>query len=255
MEAKGRHETVNKCKAFAGRVFRYGVATARCNADPASLIGDALIKPKVKHLAAILDPEAVGAMLRAIEGYTGSQITYYALKIAPHVFVRPGELRHAEWSEFDLEKAIWRIPAAKMKLRRPHAVPLTKQVLGYLDELAELTGREGYVFPSVRTSRRPMSENTLNAAFRRMGFSGDEITAHGLRATASTLLNESSKWNPDAIERALAHGDSDAVRGSYHRGTHWDERVKMADWWSDHLDMLRTGAEILPFASRMSGDR
>ena len=250
LEAKGKHETAKKCQSFASRVFRFGVATTRCKSDPSSLLKGALIAPKVKHLAAILEPKAVGALLRAIDGYTGNPITLYALQIAPHVFVRPGELRHAEWSEFDFEAAIWRIPEGKMKQRRPHAVPLSSQVIAYLEALGSLTGREGYVFPSVRTSARPMSENTVNAAFRRMGFTGDEVCGHGLRSTASTLLNESGKWNPDAIERALAHGDSDAVRGAYHRGAHWDERTIMAQWWSDHLDMLKTGADILPFERR-----
>ena len=139
-----------------------------------------------------------------------------------------------------------------MKARRPHAVPLSTQVVGYLKELAEMVGTEGYVFPSARASVRPMSENTLNAAFRRMGFTKDEVTAHGLRATASTMLNESGLWNPDAIERGLAHGDSNAVRGVYHRGKHWDERVRMAQWWSDYLDTIREGGKVIKgaFAGR-----
>ena len=156
-----------------------------------------------------------GGKLWRFQDYTGNFITRYALLIAPHVFVRPGELRHADWKEIDLEEGVWRIPEGKMKARRPHAVPLSKQVVGYLKELAEMVGTEGYVFPSARASVRPMSENTLNAAFRRMGFTKEEVTAHGLRATASTMLNESGLWNPDAIERGLAHGDSNAVRGVY----------------------------------------
>ncbi len=247
LEAAGKHETAKKTRSFAGRVFRYGVATTRCKEDPAALLKDALIAPTVRHHAAIIDPAEVGALLRAIDGYTGNPITRFALQIAPHVFVRPGELRHAEWSEFDVEAAIWRIPAGKMKLRRPHDVPLSEQVIALLRALADLMGQEGYLFPSVRSSARPMSENTLNAAFRRMGFTNDEMTAHGFRSTASTLLNESGKWNPDAIERALAHGDSDATRGAYHRGKHWEERVKMAQWWSDHLDLLKAGgAKVSP---------
>ncbi len=239
LEAKGKHETAKKTLSFASRVFRYGVATTRCASDPAALLKGALIAPRVTHYAAILEPDAFGQLLRAIEGYEGSPIVHSALLIAPHVFVRPGELRQADWSEFDFEESVWRIPSSKMKLRRPHAVPLSRQVKGYLERLAELTGRNGYVFPSVRSNTRPMSENTLNAAFRRMGFTSDEVTAHGLRSTASTLLNESGRWNPDAIERALAHGDSNAVRGAYHRGTYWAERVEMAQWWSDYLDELR----------------
>ena len=245
LEATGKHETAKKCRSFAGRVFRYGVATTRCKADPTSMLKGALVTPRATHYAAILEPNELGGLLRAIDDYTGYIVTKFALQIAPHVFVRPGELRHAEWHEFDLIDSVWKIPAGKMKARRPHAVPLSKQVVGHLTDLAELLGYEGYVFPSARSFKRPMSENTLNAAFRRMGFSKEEVTAHGLRATASTLLNESGLWNPDAIERALAHGDSNAVRGIYHRGKHWDERVRMAQWWSDHLDGLRAGGKVI----------
>lgn len=237
--AQGKHETAKKCRSFASRVFRYGVATTRCTSDPTSLLKGALITPKPKHHSAILDPRELGGLLRAIDDYTGYPITRYALLIAPHVFVRPGELRHAEWHEIDLDEAVWKIPAHKMKSRRPHAVPLSRQVLFYLRELRALLGCEGYVFPSARSALRPMSENTLNAAFRRMGFSKEEVTAHGLRATASTMLNECGLWSADAIERGLAHGDSNAIRGIYHRGKHWDERVRMAQWWSDHLDALK----------------
>lgn len=236
-----------KPEVFASRVFRYGVATGRCKTDPATLLSGALVSPKAKHHAAILEPAKLGEFLRAIDGFNGNSVTRYAMKIAPHVFVRPGELRHAEWDEFDLQAAIWNIPAGKMKARRAHSVPLSKQVLGYLHELSELHGQSGYVFPSLYTPTRPMSENTLNVAFRRMGYGKDEVTAHGFRATASTLLNESGKWNPDAIERALAHGDSDAVRGAYQRGSYWQERVKMAAWRSDYLDQLKAGGKIVPF--------
>lgn len=241
LEATGKHETAKKCRSFAGRVFRYGVATTRCKSDPTAMLKGALVTPRAQHYAAILEPKELGGLLRAIDDYTGYLVTKYALQIAPHVFVRPGELRHAEWREIDLEDGVWKIPAGKMKARRPHAVPLSKQVVGYLTELATMLGTAGYVFPSARSGIRPMSENTLNAAFRRMGYSKEELTAHGLRATASTFLNESGLWNPDAIERALAHGDSNVVRGIYHRGKHWDERVRMAQWWSDYLDELRAG--------------
>lgn len=240
LEARGRHETAKKCRSFASRIFRYGVATGRCRSDPAQLLQGALITPKARHYAAILEPAKLGQLLRAIEAFSGSPVTMAALRIAPHVFVRPGELRHAEWSEFDLMAAIWKLPAARMKARRPHDVPLSKQVVVLLTELRSLTGRGKYVFASAYGPSRPMSENTLNASFRRMGFGKDEVTAHGLRATASTLLNESGLWQPDAIERALAHGESNATRGAYHRGLHWDERVRMAQWWSDHLDELRS---------------
>jgi integrase len=250
LQAKGRHETAKKCRSFASRVFRYGVATGRCKSDPAQLLQGALITPKARHYAAILEPAKLGELLRAIDSFSGSPVTMAALRIAPHVFVRPGELRHAEWSEFNLKSGIWNIPAGKMKARRPHAVPLSKQVQKILTELHAVTGGGKYVFPSAHGPSRPMSENTLNASFRRMGFEKDEITAHGLRATASTMLNESGRWSPDAIERALAHGESNATRGAYHRGLHWDERVRMSQWWSDYLDQLRVGGEVVTLAVR-----
>jgi len=242
IEVSGRRDTAQRCLSFAGRVFRYAVATARADRDIAADLRGALKAPKVKHHAAILDPDLVGGLLRAIDGFEGQPATLWALKLAPHVFVRPGELRQAEWSEFDLEGAVWRIPAAKMKMGREHAVPLSRQAIDILKRVKSVTGRGKYVFPSVRTNRRPMSDNTLNAALRRLGYSKDEMTAHGFRATASSLLNESGKWSSDAIERALAHGDANGVRGVYHRGAHWKERVEMAQWWSDYLDELRAGA-------------
>lgn len=253
IERRGRYETARRARSFASRVFRYAVATARASADPAAMLLGALDSPKAKNYAAIVDPVKLGELLRALDGFSGSPVTRLALMIAPHVFVRPGELRHADWAEIDLDEATWRIPAGRMKARRPHAVPLSPQVVALFRELHELTGPAGYVFPSIRTASRPMSENTLNAAFRRLGYGTDEITAHGLRATASTLLNESGKWNPDAIERALAHGHSDAVRGAYHRGEHWPERVKMARWWSDHLDALRRGGDVVPIRRKAKG--
>jgi integrase len=245
LEAKGNYETAKKTRSFASRVFRYAVATARAKHDPADLLKGALIAPKARHYAAILEGPKLGELLRAIDDYSGQPVTKLALQIAPHVFVRPGELRHAEWNEIDLDGAVWRVPEGKMKARRPHSVPLSRQVIALFKELRSLTGPSGLVFPAFHTSRRPMSENTLNAALRRMGFAKDEVSAHGFRSTASTLLNESGLWNPDAIERALAHGDSNAVRGAYHRGQYWDERVRMAQWWSDYLDQLRQGAEII----------
>jgi integrase len=168
------------------------------------------------------------------------------LQIAAHVIVRPGELRQATWDEFDLDAKIWRVAEGRTKMRRTHAVPLSDQVIGYLHELQQFSGPEGFAFPAFHTSRRPMSENTMNMALRRMGYSQDEMRSHGFRTTASTLLNESGMWNPDVIERALAHGDSDAVRGIYNRGQYWNERVKMMQWWSDYLDRLREGGEVVP---------
>ena len=240
-EKEGNYEKAKRLRSFASRVFRYAVATLRAEHDPCAPLQGALISPRAKHYAAITDPAELGGLLRAIDTYEGNHTTLFALKIAPHVFVRPGELRHAEWEEIDWETAAWRIPAGKMKSRRPHAVPLSRQVLGLLAQLRDLNGDSRYLFRSLTARDRPMSENTLNAALRRMGYSGDEMTAHGLRATASTLLNESGLWSHDAIERALAHQDQNVVRGIYHRGQHWDERVRMAQWWSDYLDELRMG--------------
>jgi integrase len=165
------------------------------------------------------------------------------------VFVRPGELRRAEWSEIDVEAAIWRIPAERMKKRREHVVPLSRQSLAIFARAAALSGGGRFVFPAQGKPSKPMSENTANAALRRMDFSAEEMSAHGFRAMASTLLNESGKWSPDAIERALSHQDSDKVRAAYHRGAHWEERVAMAQWWSDHLDLLREGATIIPLGN------
>ncbi len=248
IEAQGKHETARRCRSFAGRVFRYAVATGRGETDPSSILRGALIVPKVKHHAAILDPGQMGELLRAIDAYTGHAITRLAMQVSPHAMARPGELRMAEWSEFELDNAVWKIPAERMKMRRPHQVPLSRQVLAYLKELFALTGPDGFVFPAFHTSRRPMSKNTVNQAFRRMGYAAGEVTAHGLRTTASTFLNESGKWSPGAIERSLAHADANSVRAIYNRSRYWDERVAMHQWWSDHLDMLRDGAAILPIS-------
>lgn len=246
-EKQGKNETANRLLQLASRIFRYAVATARLTSDPTRDLRGAITAPKVKHFGAIIEPKRAGDLLRAIDSYEGMGITKFALQLAPHVFVRPGELRHAEWGEIDLDAAVWIIPAEKMKMRQPHRVPLSGQSVALLREIHTVTGPAGYVFPSVRTRTRPMSENTINAGLRRLGFSSDEMTAHGFRAMASTLLNESGKWSPDAIERALAHADSDGVRAAYHRGAHWQERVAMAQWWSDYLDQLRKGADIVPF--------
>lgn len=253
IEGKGNLESAKRTLQLAGAVFRYAVATARLGSDPTRDLRGALTAPKVTHFAAITDPKRVGELLRAIDGYEGQGITQLAMQIAPHVFVRPGELRHAEWSEIDLDGALWTIPAGKMKMRKAHHVPLSRQAVELFRNVQSVTGPSGYVFPSIRSRSRPLSENTINAGLRRLGYTSDEMTAHGFRAMATTLLNESGKWHPDAIERALAHGDTDKVRAAYHRGAHWNERVDMAQWWSDYLDQLRNGADIVPFPERVSG--
>lgn len=238
-ERRGRLETANLLRSFASRVFRYAVATARAERDPAQLLIGALTTAKVKHFAAITDPTEFGALLRAIDDYQGDPSVMFALRLAPHVFQRPGELRQMEWAEIDFQKAVWTIPIAKMKMRQPHSVPLSRQALAILNEMRSLSGSGRYVFPSIRTRARPISDNTINAALRRMGYSKEQMTAHGFRTSASSLLNESGKWNPDAIERALAHMVAGSVRRIYNQSAYWGERVAMAQWWSDYLDELR----------------
>ncbi|MGF7170830.1 integrase [Sphingobium xanthum] len=239
VEAGGRYESARRLRSVFGRVFRYAVATGRAQIDPAQGLKDALTTPKVKHRAAITDEHEVGPLLQAIDDFSGHQVTRLALRIAPHVFVRPGELRHAEWQEIDFDRAIWSISADKMKMRRPHRVPLSRQALALFEEAREFSGYGRYVFPGVHLGTRPMSENTLNLALRKLGYSGAQMTSHGFRAMASTLLNEMGKWHPDAIERQLAHIELNGVRRAYARGEFWDERVRMMQCWSDYLDELR----------------
>jgi len=245
-EAAKNDEKAHRTLQFIGQVFRYAVANQIAASDPTRDLRGALSSRKPKNLAAILEPKVVGELLRNIDCYEGLPLTKLALQLSPLVFVRPGELRRAEWAEIDLDAAVWRIPAAKMKARIEHTVPLSRQAVAILREAAGLTGDGRYVFPSIRSRVDPMSENTINAALRRLGYTGDEMTAHGFRSTASTLLNESGKWSPDAIERALAHKDKDIVRAAYHRGAHWQERVLMAQWWGDYLDRLRVGGKVVP---------
>lgn len=240
-ERRGRLETANLLRAFASRVFRYAVATARAERDPAQLLIGALTTPRVKHFPAITDAVTFGALLRAIEDYQGDPAVMHALKLTPHVFQRPGEIRHMEWTEVDFGKAVWIIPEGKMKMRQPHSVPLSRQSLAILTNMRSLSGSGRYVFPSIRSRTRPISENTINAALRRMGYPKDQMTAHGFRTSASSLLNECGKWNPDAIERALAHMVAGSVRRIYNQSAYWTERVEMAQWWSDYLDELREG--------------
>jgi integrase len=254
IEARGKHDTARRALQFASNIFRHAVATARLKSDPTRDLRGALRVPTTKHHAAIHDAGKLGELLRAIDGYGGHYTTKFALELAPHVFLRPGELRQARWSEIDFDKAVWTVPAERTKMRKLHHVPLSRQVLDLLRRLHELSPRhDAYVFPSIRSHTRPLSENTLNAALRRLGFTSDEVSAHGFRSTASTLLNEALDpkthkplWSADAIEKALAHGDEDKVRAAYHRGTHWQERVSMAQWWSDHLDQLRQGGDVVP---------
>jgi len=250
VERRGRHETARRLRSTIGSVFRYAVATARAENDPTFALRGALTTPVVTPRAAVTEPRAVGALLRAIDGFDGQPTTHAALKLMALLFPRPGELRMAEWSEFDLDGAVWTIPAARAKMRRPHRVPLSRQTVAILKELGKVTGVGKLVFPCVRTVVRPISENTLNAALRRLGYSKDQATAHGFRATASTLLNESGKWNADAIERQLAHVENNDVRRAYARGEHWEERVKMMAWWADYLDNLKVVGKVIPMDAK-----
>lgn len=245
LERKGHHESAIRARSFAGRIFRYAVATLRAQHNPADILRGALINPKVKHHAAILEPAQFGELLRAIDGYGGKIETKLALQLLPHVYLRPGELRKAEWPEIDFEAAVWRVPAERTKMRKLHTVPLSTQAVALLRQLRAFENSGSFLFPANKTFLKPICENTLNVAIRRLGYTGDQMTSHGFRATASTLLNECGLWHPDAIERSLAHRERDQVRGAYHRGAHWEERVRMAQWWSDHLVELRDGAEVL----------
>jgi integrase len=245
LEKKGNLETARRLRSFVSRVFRYAVATARAEQDPAEVLRGALITPTVRHHSTITDPVRVGHLMRDIEGYSGEPTIMLALRLTPHLFQRPGELRHMEWSEIDLHRAVWCIPALKMKMRREHRVPLSRQALEILTSAKALTGTWRYVFPCMRSTKRPMSENTINAALRRLGYSGSDIVAHGFRRMGSTFLNEARDaegrrmWDRDAIERHLAHQDKDSIRSIYNDADYWEERVRMIQWWSDHLDMLK----------------
>jgi len=238
IEAKGTYETAHRLRTRIGSVFRYAIASGVAESDPTYALRDALIRQTVTHRAAITERKALGGLLVAIDGFEGQVTTRIALHLMAILAQRPGELRHARWDEFDFEEAVWSIPAEKMKMRKPHNVPLPAQALALLEELRPITGAGELLFPSLRSWQRPMSENTLNAALRRMGYSGSEMTAHGFRASFSTLANESGLWNPDAIERALAHVEKNEVRRAYARGEHWEERVRLADWWAGFLEKL-----------------
>lgn len=238
IESRGALDTAHRAHQNCGQVFRYAVATGRAERDPSSDLRGALPPATHVHYASITEPEKIGALLRAIDGYDGTFVSRCALRLAPLVFVRPGELRAAKWAEFDLEKGEWRIPASRMKARVMHIVPLSSQALEILRELKPLSANSEYLFPSVRSPKKPISDNTLNAALRRLGYTTDEVTTHGFRSMASTLLNEQG-WSRDAIERQLAHGERDEVRAAYNYAQYLPERRKMMQAWADHLDTLR----------------
>jgi integrase len=239
VEKTGMRESARRLRSVMSEVFRYGIATTRGETDPTIALRGALIAPTVKSRAAITTAKAFGGLLRAIDGFEGQSATKAALKLMALLFPRPGELRLSQWREYDLKQAIWTIPAHRAKMRREHSIPLSRQAIQILEELRTESRPSELVFASVHSNRRPLSENTLNGALRRLGFGPDEATAHGFRASASTLLNESGLWSADAVERALAHVERDETRRAYARGKYWDERVRMAQWWADYLDDLR----------------
>lgn len=239
VEAKGNYESARRLRAEIGQVFRYAIATARAENDPTFGLRGALTTPVVSHRAAFTERKDFAGLLKSVWDYEGMPETIAGLKLMAYLYPRPGELRQAEWSEFDLEAKTWSIPVERMKMRRPHKKPLPDAAVEVLKELHILTGHRDLVFPSYQSPRRPMSENTLNHALRRMGYDKTQVTAHGFRASASSLLNESGKWNPDAIEAELAHVGADEVRKAYHRSTYWEERTKMCEWWANYIVYLK----------------
>lgn len=244
VEQRGAVETTHRVQQNCGQVFRYAVATGRAESDPSRDLRGALTPWKPEHYPTLTDARDVGRLLRDIEAYEGGFITKCAMKLSPMLFVRPGELRRAEWSEINLEAAEWRIPAAKMKGRVLHIVPLATQAVSLLHEVQALTGKCRWVFPGVRTNGEPMSENTVNAALRRLGYDRTMITAHGFRGMASTLLHECG-WPSDVIERQLSHAERNAVKAAYNHAEHLPMRRKMMQAWADHLDSLRESGTVV----------
>jgi integrase len=252
MESRGALDTAHRVRNHCSQVFRYAIATGRAERDSAADLRGALPPVKNNHFAAPTDPKEVIPLLKAIDGYEGSFVVKCALQLAPLVFVRPGELRQAEWSEIDLDTAEWNIPGARMKMKEPHLVPLSTQALKVLNDLKPLTEHGKYVFPSHRSPLRCMSENAVNAALRRMGFEKSEITGHGFRAMARTILDEVLQVRPDFIEHQLAHAVRDPNGRAYNRTAHLAERRKMMQLWADYLDGLKNGAKVIPITRAQS---
>jgi len=239
VEARGALETAHRIRQICSQVFRYAITIGKADRDPAADIRGALPPVAVRHHPSITDPKAIAQLLKAIDAFSGTHTVRCALRFIPLVFVRSGELREAEWTEFNFDAAEWLIPAHRMKMRVQHIVPLSRQAIAILKDVQPLTGSGRYVFPSLRTYTRPISENTINASLRRLGYSKEEMTCHGFRSMASTLLNEHG-WNRDAIERQLAHTESNSVRAAYNYAEILPERRKMMQWWADYLDSLRS---------------
>ncbi|WP_115050815.1 tyrosine-type recombinase/integrase [Xanthomonas arboricola] len=244
LEKRGVAETAHRTRSLASRVFRYAIATGRATSNPADSLVGALEQPQTRHFASMTDPARIADLLRAMYSYQGSPVTLAALKLGPMLFVRPGELRKARWEDVDLEKAEWRFVASKT--RTPHIVPLASQAKEIFEDLRPLTRRSEFVFPGVRSSKRPMSENTINAALRNLGFDGNTITGQGFRAMARTVLDEVLGFRPDYIEHQLAHAVRDPLGRAYNRTAHLAERKKMMQAWADYLDSLRLNANVLP---------
>lgn len=254
VESRGALESAHRIRTIASQVFRYSVATGRAERDPAADLKGALPQPNENHHAAIIDPKEVAPLLRAIDNYQGSFVVKCALRLAPLFFVRPGELRHAEWSEIDFEEAVWNIPAHKMKMKQAHIVPLCRQAIEILNELKPLTGASKYVFPSGRSFSRPLSDNAINAALRRMGYDQGTMTGHGFRAMARTILDEVLHVRPDFIEHQLAHAVKDPNGRAYNRTAHLEERQKMMQTWADFLDTLKQNVNKLPIVKTAHHD-
>ena len=254
IEKRGAIETAHKLRSICSQIFRYAIVTGRVKSDPTRDLQGALTPTNIKHRAAITEPKEAGELMRAIQGFKGTFIVHCALRMSPYVFVRPVELRCAEWSEIDLDAKEWRVPAHKMKMKQTHVVPLSLQVLAILDEVKPLTGHGKYVFPSIRTAdclknQKPMSDGTINAVIRRLGFAKDEMCAHGFRGMASTLLHEQG-YPSDIIERQLAHKEGNAIKAAYNHARHLPERTKMMQQWANYLDALRDGAKVIPIGKR-----
>lgn len=238
IEAAGKHETAQRVRARVSQIFRWAIANDWCRFDPAHAVRDVLMPKKVVNRPAITDPKRLATLLKSISGYHGGIIVGAALRLAPLLFVRPGELRQMEWREIDIEAALWRIPAKKMKMNSEHLVPLPRQALEVLRELRPYTAQSRYVFPTPRNSKRPLSNNAMRVALMSLGWMGDEMTVHGFRSTASTLLNEQG-WPPDIIEKQLAHIERNKVRAAYNRAEYLDKRREMMQAWADYLDHLK----------------
>jgi integrase len=244
VEAAGNYETAKRMRSVIGQIFRYAIATSRAENDPTFSLRGALITPKVTHRASITDKNNFAGLVRAIWEYDGAIEVQAGLKLLALLYSRPGELRLAKWDEFDFERAIWTIPAARMKMRRQHKKPLPQLAIDILVELRNVTGESEFAFLSAWSKAKPLSENAFNGALRRLGFTKDEMTSHGFRSSASSILNESGKWSPDAIEAELAHIGADEVRRVYNRAQYWDERTEMSEWWAGEIQEMLGDAQL-----------